>query len=74
MSGVQTDGSPPPAPNGTSISGDPNAGAKGCSLGYLSPYVVNATTAQHMRANLQFAEKHNLRLNNKNTGHNPEKR
>jgi hypothetical protein len=61
-------------PNGTSVSGDPNAGGKGCSLGYLSPYVVNATTAQHVRATLQFAEKHNVRLNIKNTGHNPEKR
>ncbi|KAJ5250772.1 hypothetical protein N7489_001182 [Penicillium chrysogenum] len=60
-------------PNGTSVSGDPNARAKGCSLGYLSPYVVNATTAQHVQATLQFAKDHNLRLNIKNTGHNPEK-
>ncbi|KAJ6039271.1 uncharacterized protein N7446_014019 [Penicillium canescens] len=60
-------------PNGTSISGDPDAGAKGCSLGYLSPYVVNATTAQQVQAILGFAKKHNIRLNIKNTGHNPEK-
>ncbi|KAF3386909.1 putative FAD-linked oxidoreductase [Penicillium rolfsii] len=60
-------------PNGTSISGDPNAGAKGCSLGYLSAYVVNATSAQHVKATLHFVKEHNLRLNIKNTGHNPEK-
>ncbi|CAG8285049.1 unnamed protein product [Penicillium nalgiovense] len=65
---------PPIYPNGTSVSGNPYAGSNGCSLGYLSPYVVNATTAQHAQATLQFAKKHNLRLNIKNTGHNPEKR
>ncbi|KAJ5361026.1 hypothetical protein N7541_001870 [Penicillium brevicompactum] len=59
--------------NGTSVSGDPNAGAKGCSIGFLSPYVVNATTAQQVKATLHFAKKHNVRLNIKNTGHNPEK-
>lgn len=56
------------------MSGNPNAGAEGCSLGYLSPHVVNATTAQHVKATLQFAKKYNIRLNIKNTGHNPEKR
>jgi hypothetical protein len=61
-------------PNGTSLSGDPLAGEKGCSLGYMSPYVVNATAAEHVQGALHFAKKHNLRLNVKNTGHNPEKR
>ncbi|KAK7444908.1 hypothetical protein Landi51_08266 [Colletotrichum acutatum] len=56
-------------PNGTSIFGDTHAGATGCSLGTLSPYVVNATEAGHVKAALQFAEDHNLRLNIKNTGH-----
>ncbi|CAI7626400.1 unnamed protein product [Penicillium bialowiezense] len=64
----------PVYPNGTSVSGDINAGFKGCSLGNLSAFVVNATTAQHVKAAIQFATKHNVRLNIKNTGHNPEKR
>ncbi|KAL2839847.1 hypothetical protein BJX68DRAFT_279296 [Aspergillus pseudodeflectus] len=59
--------------NGTSISGDPNAASKGCSLGNLSPYVVNATTAAHVQTAIRFARENNLRLNIKNTGHNPEK-
>lgn len=61
-------------PNGTSLSGDPDAPSKGCSLGNLSPYVINATEASHVQAALKFAKAHNLRLNIKNTGHNPEKR
>lgn len=56
-------------PNGTSIFGNTQAGATGCSLGALSPYVVNATEAGHVQAALEFAEDHNLRLNIKNTGH-----
>ncbi|KAJ3941139.1 uncharacterized protein N0V96_009017 [Colletotrichum fioriniae] len=56
-------------PNGTSIFGNTQAGATGCSLGALSPYVVNATEAGHLQAALEFAEDHNLRLNIKNTGH-----
>ncbi|KAL4919489.1 hypothetical protein BDW62DRAFT_179025 [Aspergillus aurantiobrunneus] len=59
--------------NGTSVSGDPNAVSKGCSLGNLSPYVVNATTAAHVQATLKFAKENNIRINVKNTGHNPEK-
>lgn len=61
-------------PNGTSVGGDPDAGKKGCSIGNFSPYVVNATEAGHVQAAFKFAEKHNLRFNIKNTGHNPEKR
>lgn len=56
-------------PNGTSILGDPNAGEKGCSIGNYSPYVVNATEPAHVKATLNFATEHNLRLNIKNTGH-----
>ncbi|CAG8920191.1 unnamed protein product [Penicillium salamii] len=63
----------PVYPNGTSVSGDFNAGKKGCSIGNLSPFVVNATTAEHIKTTLRFAKKHNVRLNIKNTGHNPEK-
>ncbi|KAJ6012402.1 hypothetical protein N7522_002757 [Penicillium canescens] len=55
------------------ISGDLNVTSKGCSLGNLSPYVVNATTTAHVQTAIRFARKNNLRLNVKNTGHNPEK-
>jgi hypothetical protein len=68
------DACPPLYPDGTGISGDPDAESKGCSLGTLSPYVINATTAKHVQSALKFAAKNNLRINVKNTGHNPEKR
>ncbi|KAM3079449.1 hypothetical protein ACMFMG_005880 [Clarireedia jacksonii] len=57
-------------PNGTSVAGDPEAGKKGCSLGSLPPYVVNATEPSHVQAALKFATTWNLRTNIKNTGHN----
>ncbi|CAG8367015.1 unnamed protein product [Penicillium salamii] len=67
------DACPPLYSDGTGISGDPDAESKGCSLGTLSPYVINATTAKHIQSALKFATKKNLRINLKNTGHNPEK-
>lgn len=57
-------------PNGTSIAGDPDAGERGCSIGSLPPYVINATDVGHVQAGLKFARKWNLRLTVKNTGHN----
>lgn len=42
---------PPLYPNGTGITGDPHAAAKGCSLGNSSPYVANATSATHVQTN-----------------------
>ncbi|KAF6820887.1 FAD binding domain protein [Colletotrichum plurivorum] len=57
-------------PNGTSVAGDPDAGKKGCSLGALPPYVVNATDASDVQKALRFAKKRNLRVTIKNTGHN----
>ncbi|KFY78340.1 hypothetical protein V499_02483 [Pseudogymnoascus sp. VKM F-103] len=57
-------------PNGTNIAGDPDAGERGCSIGSLPPYVINATDAGHVQAALKFAMKWNLRLTVKNTGHN----
>ena len=68
------DACPPLYQNGTGITGDAQAAFKGCSLGNLSPYVVNATTAAHVQIALKFAKERNLRINVKNTGHNPEKR
>ncbi|KAI0433349.1 hypothetical protein F5Y09DRAFT_329057 [Xylaria sp. FL1042] len=56
-------------PNGTSITGDVNAGEKGCSIGMYPPYVVNATEASHVQAAVKFAKTNNLRLSIKNTGH-----
>ncbi|CAG8890878.1 unnamed protein product [Penicillium egyptiacum] len=61
-------------PNGTNVSGDPDAEVEGGSMGNLSPYVVNAMEASHVQAALEFAHRRNWRLNIKDTGHNPEKR
>ncbi|KAH8898411.1 FAD binding domain protein [Thozetella sp. PMI_491] len=67
-------GCDPIYPNGTSIFGDTYAGQTGCSVGSLSPYIVNATEASHVQAALKFAKERNLRLNIKNTGHGGELR
>ncbi|KAI0914789.1 hypothetical protein F4823DRAFT_621468 [Ustulina deusta] len=56
-------------PNGTSTTGDVNAGKKGCSIGMYPLYVVNATEASHVQAAVKFAKTNNLRLTIKNTGH-----
>ncbi|KAI6713372.1 FAD binding domain protein [Diplocarpon mali] len=56
-------------PNGTSISKDPTAGSRGCTIGKYPPYVVNATGASDVQAAVKFATKWNLRFNIKNTGH-----
>ncbi|KAL7626496.1 hypothetical protein AAE478_003268 [Parahypoxylon ruwenzoriense] len=56
-------------PNGTSVTGDVNAGSKGCSIGMYPPYVINATQADHVLEGFKFAKRWNLRLNIKNTGH-----
>ncbi|RKK06356.1 hypothetical protein BFJ69_g15558 [Fusarium oxysporum] len=55
--------------NGTSIYGDPEAGERGCSNDVLPPYVVNATTTDHVVEALRFAAVKNIRLVIKNTGH-----
>jgi FAD/FMN-containing dehydrogenase len=60
---------PPIFPNGTSVNGDPHAGAKGCTIGRYPVFVVNATEAAHIRATIQFAKMHNIRLVIKNSGH-----
>lgn len=62
-------GCPPIYPNGTSINGDPDAGKKGCSLGSLPPYVVNATDSSDIQQTLAFAKENNIRVIVKNTGH-----
>jgi hypothetical protein len=57
-------------PNGTSITGDPLAGARGCTIGEYPVYVVNATEATQVQSTLSWAAKRNIRINIKNTGHN----
>jgi hypothetical protein len=66
--------------NGSSITGDPHAGAKGCSLGDggggrghgggYPYYVVNASSAEQVSEALKWAARKNVRVNVKNTGHN----
>ncbi|KAB8069122.1 hypothetical protein BDV29DRAFT_161738 [Aspergillus leporis] len=55
--------------NGTSITGNANAGEQGCSLGAYPPYIINVTSAEDVQAGVRFAKKWNLRMNIKNTGH-----
>lgn len=60
---------PPIFPNGTSVTGDTQAGAKGCTIGKYPAFVVNATTPEHIASTVQWAKERNVRLNIKNTGH-----
>ncbi|KAI9167534.1 FAD-linked oxidoreductase ZEB1 [Paramyrothecium foliicola] len=60
---------PPIYPNGTSVNGDPKAGAKGCTIGGYPAFAVNATHPSHVQKAVKFARAHNLRLNVKSTGH-----
>ena len=55
--------------NGTSTAGDPAAGARGCNASSYPVYVVNASSAEDVQAGVDFARRHSLRLNVKNTGH-----
>lgn len=59
---------PPIFPNGTSLTGDVNAGRKGCSIGRYPAYVVNATRNEEVQAALKFAAKKGIRVNIKSTG------
>ncbi|KAI3329928.1 FAD-binding domain-containing protein [Ustulina deusta] len=59
--------------NGTSTAGDTLAGSRGFTLGKYPRYCVNATTTEHIQAAVRFAKDRNLRLNVKNTGHNPKR-
>lgn len=66
--------------DGVSVTGDPHAGAKGCSLGAggggkgigggYPYYAVNATSAKQVSAALKWAAEKNVRVVIKNTGHN----
>ena len=56
-------------PNGTSITGDVNAGKKGCTIGNYPVYAINVRTAEHVSTALKWAAKRNVRVIVKNTGH-----
>lgn len=60
---------PPIHPNGTSVTGDPNAGKAGCTLGAYPVYALNATDPEHVQKVVSFAARRNIRLNVKSTGH-----
>lgn len=56
-------------PNGTSTAGVPGAGERGCDASSYPVYVVNASSVEDVKAGVDFARKHTVRLNVKNTGH-----
>ena len=56
-------------PNGTSVTGDVNAGKKGCSIGNYPVYAVNVTNPEQIADALKWAGKYNVRVVIKNTGH-----
>ncbi|PSN66740.1 FAD-binding domain-containing protein [Corynespora cassiicola Philippines] len=60
---------PPIWPNGTSILGDPEAGAKGCGVGAYPALAVNATTEGEVVAAVRGAREWGVRVNVKSTGH-----
>ncbi|KAF2422407.1 FAD-binding domain-containing protein [Tothia fuscella] len=60
---------PPIDANGVSIYGNPTAGARNCTIGKHSVYVVNATGVADVQAAVRFAKAKNIALVIKNTGH-----
>lgn len=56
-------------PNGTSVTGDPAAGERGCQADTYPAYVVNATQASQVAAALNWAAERNIRVVVKATGH-----
>jgi hypothetical protein len=55
--------------NGTSLTGDPRAGSRGCTIGNYPPYAVNATSADIIGNTIKWAAQKNIRVVIKNTGH-----
>ena len=56
-------------PNGTSLTGDPDAGSRGCNTATYPTYVVNATSASQAATALEWAGEKNIRVVVKATGH-----
>ncbi|KAF2687487.1 FAD-binding domain-containing protein [Lentithecium fluviatile CBS 122367] len=65
---------PPIYPNGTSVTGNPDAGSKGCSVGAYPAYAVNATEVGHVVAAVGWARETGVRLVVKSTGHSFQRR
>lgn len=67
---VWTDNSCNPLyPNGTSLTGDPNAGERGCNADTYPTYVVNVTNAAQIATALEWAGEKDIRVVVKATGH-----
>jgi len=56
-------------PNGTSVTGDINAGRKGCSIGNYPAYAVKAESPEQIAKAFKWAGKRNIRVIVKSTGH-----
>ncbi|KAF3053592.1 hypothetical protein E8E11_002078 [Didymella keratinophila] len=56
-------------PNGTSVTGDPEAGERGCNADTYPAYVVNATQTSQIASALNWAAGKNIRVVVKATGH-----
>lgn len=56
-------------PNGTSVTGDPDAGERGCNADTYPAYVVNATQTSQIASALKWATQKNIRVVVKATGH-----
>ena len=63
------DSCPPIFPNGTSVTGDPDAGDKGCTIGGYPVYALDAREERHVQEVVRFAAEKRIRLNVKSTGH-----
>lgn len=59
----------PTYPNGTSVTGDPDAGVRGCNASTYPAYVVNATQASQVASALNWANEKAIRVVVKATGH-----
>jgi hypothetical protein len=56
-------------PNGTSVTGDPDAGKRGCRQGNYPVFVLNATTPEQISTALTWAGGKDIRVVIKATGH-----
>lgn len=56
-------------PNGTSVTGDPDAGERGCDADTYPAFVVNATQSSQVASVLKWASEKNIRIVVKATGH-----
>ncbi|KAF1938707.1 FAD-binding domain-containing protein [Clathrospora elynae] len=56
-------------PNGTSVTGEPGVGARGCDIGDYSVYVVNAKRAEQVSTALTCAGEKIISIVVKSTGH-----